>query len=190
MKLSESEILGLKEVVAEITDAESKLQELHEEHLLIGKAKMKQVFDVVKPALKFDCIFKNASMFGTPLERHEYWLKSGEPLKGLLISSLVECSKRTDTEQTEDCTECFLMDDGSLKVFYTTHKWVVSKNSIHHTVSRIEIEVDEKKLHFDFVIKAMYQAVSNRRLMLEDESYFLNQKLTELNSIDTELACC
>lgn len=152
-------------LVSKIQQSELELNLLEEENVSMGLEKLKQVFTVAKDGLKFEGIYKTAKGYKTPLEEREFFCTtSGDILKGVLICSIDEEHTCIGNENNEDYREVYLLDDGSLKVYHTSHKWLANqKYSKHHEVTRTEIEFDQRNFYFGYIIKSMLEQLEGRK---------------------------
>jgi hypothetical protein len=175
----------MKQFASEIRDIESEVDAMKQENVLLGMEKLKQVFEVAKPGLHFEGVFRTASKYGTPIEKREYYYNTnGELLKGILIDSCFERMETIEGKQIEEYRECFLLESGNLNFFYTTHEWKIDrKYSRHHLVSRIEDPVHQSAIYYDFVIRRIDVILKNRKMELEDQRYFMQDKLDKIQGI-------
>jgi hypothetical protein len=172
-------------IVSEIKQAEIELNKLGEENVSKGIEKLRQVFEVAKDGLKFEGISKRIKGYCTMFEEEEFFSKtSGDILKGVLLCSVEEGHTCIGNETNEEYTEVYLLDDGSLRFFHATHKWLADqKYSKHHEVIRREIELDQRKFYFGYLIDSIMEQLILRKNDLEFNIKTMNERIESINWI-------
>jgi hypothetical protein len=175
----------IRSLVTDIQFAETELKRLIRKNKMTGEGMIEQVFEITKNVLKFEPIFKKASMFGTRMEQREYFYRSdGELLKGVLIDSSLEYSGNVNGEETEEFNELFLTEDRKLKCFYTVHKYPDSrKHSMQHEVTRFEAHFDAEEIYYGSVIRSLSKMLKSRYQELMTRKELMLERLKDLDSV-------
>jgi|HigsolmetaAR203D_1030402.scaffolds.fasta_scaffold08295_6 hypothetical protein len=107
----------MKNLVSDIELLRFDVNKMKRDVATLGSDIVHNAFCIAKKVLEFEPIFMKASKFGTPIEEREnYYRPDGELLKGVLIRSTLEFSKKIDDTETEEFNEIFLMED--IKYYY------------------------------------------------------------------------
>ncbi|MCM3623674.1 hypothetical protein M4D70_15680 [Brevibacillus borstelensis] len=172
-------------IVSEIQQAEIELNKLSEENNSKGMEKLRQVFENAKHGLKFEGIPKRIKGYFTTFEEKEFFYRtSGDILKGVLLFSIDEEQTCIANEHNEEYREVYLLDDGSLKVYHTTHKWLDdNKYSKHHEVTRVEFEFDHRNFYFGWVINSILEQLAARKEHLDFYIKLMKERIETIHRI-------
>lgn len=121
-------------------------------------------------------------MYCTPVEKREYLKDNGELVKGVMINSYFEHTELRDDQYLEDYREWFLLENGDLKAFITTHTYREGhKNSRNHIVARVEDpEVDLCEMEYDPVMFRIFELLQDSKTEFEGELKSLQDNLDKL----------
>lgn len=170
----------VKELVLNILQAENEFAVMAEENVTLGMEQVEHVFEMAKDTLKFEGVCKTVKKYGTPIEDRELlYDASGRVLKGALISS--DLVDESDFINSAEFKEVFLMEDGSIKVFYAIHQWLANRKfSLHHKVTRVELEYDLSEFYYDRIIESILEVLRQRQLELDWKKHLMRDRVDRI----------